>query len=197
MTESPHTAPVRLALIVGSVRQPRMADALVAWLRSELDSRDDLDVDLIDLAEVDLPLAGTRPGGGSSAISERLRAADAFLVLVPEYNHSFPAAVKNVIDWHFTEWAYKPVGFVGYGAGSGGSRAVEQLRQVFPELRATTIRDAVLLTAPWDRVSPDGRYQPTAGERAALVATCSELGWWARTLRAGRAADGARATGAA
>ncbi|MGY6653051.1 NADPH-dependent FMN reductase [Amycolatopsis sp. TRM77291] len=186
--ETTTQSPVRLAVIIGSVRHERFADAITGWLLSELAAIDGLEVDPIDLADVDLPLQGTRPGGTRTAISDKLHAADAYLVVTPEYNHSFPAALKNAIDWHFTEWAYKPVGFVGYGAGSGGIRAIEQLRLIFPELRATTIRDAVLLNAPWTRLGPNG-YEGTEGERGALAATMTELTWWARTLRAGRVAD--------
>ncbi|OLZ61522.1 NADPH-dependent FMN reductase [Amycolatopsis keratiniphila] len=186
-TETPTQSPIRLAVIIGSVRHERFADAITGWLQAELATIDGVEVDTIDLADIDLPLQGTRPGGTETVISDRLRDADAFLVVTPEYNHSFPAALKNAIDWHFTEWAYKPVAFVGYGAGSGGIRAIEQLRLIFPELRATTVRDAVLLNAPWTRLGPNG-YEGTEGERAALTATMTELGWWARTLRAGRVA---------
>lgn len=178
---------LRIALVVGSVRDRRIAGALADWLVTELDGYEGIRLDRIDLAEVDLPLPFARPDGAGSAIAHRLAAADGFLILTPEYNHSFPAAVKNAIDWHYGEWAYKPVGFVGYG-GSGGIRAIEHLRAVFPELRATTVREAVLLALPWTRLGADGRYRPADGERGALTATVTELLWWARTLRAGRAA---------
>ena len=191
-TENTTQSPVRLAVIIGSVRHERFADAITGWLLTELAALDGLEVDPIDLADIDLPLQGTQPGGTETVISDRLRAADAYLVVTPEYNHSFPAALKNAIDWHFTEWAYKPVAFVGYGAGSGGIRAIEQLRLIFPELRATTTRDAVLLNAPWTRLGPNG-YEGTDAERGALAATMTELDWWARTLRAGRVATQASA----
>ncbi|GAA1524807.1 NADPH-dependent FMN reductase [Nocardioides humi] len=185
------TSPVlRIALIVGSVRSPRMADPLTAWLRAELAGLAWLELDVIDLATVRLPLEQLGPGGGpDSPIADRLAEADGFLVLTPEYNHSFPAALKNAIDWHFAEWARKPVAFVGYGAGSGGIRAVEQLRAVFPEVRATTIREAVLLPMPWERLGAGGGFEPAAGTRDALLAMMDELRWWAESLRAGRARD--------
>lgn len=187
MTLSTPVSPLRVALLIGSVRQPRMADALATWLHARLSDVPGWELDVIDLAEADLPAHGLVPGGAPSPVSGRLAAADAFVVLTPEYNHSFPAALKHAIDWHHTEWARKPVAFVGYGAGAGGARAVEQLRQVFPELRATTVRDAVLLRQPWERLSADGEFQPDAGEEAALDATAAELSWWARALQAARA----------
>ena len=127
--------------------------------------------------------------GSASPISARLEAADGYLVLTPEYNHSFPGSLKNAIDWHFDEWAYKPVAFVAYGAGSGGIRAVEQLRLIFPELRATTVRNAVLLRNPWTDLTGDGRFAPGAEAGAALDATVAELRWWATALREGRSRE--------
>jgi NAD(P)H-dependent FMN reductase len=134
MTEQPQHSTLSVAVIVGSVRQPRVGLAISSWFTRLAAGRGDLDVDMIDLATVDLPLAHTRPGGNdTSHIAERLAAADAYVVVTPEYNHGFPAALKNAIDWHCREWMFKPVAFVSYGAGSGGTRAVEQLRLVFAE----------------------------------------------------------------
>jgi NAD(P)H-dependent FMN reductase len=68
--------------------------------------------------------------------------ADAYIMVTPEYNHGYPAVLKNAIDWVFYEWQGKPVGFVSYGTVSG-SRAVEQLRQVVIELSMHPIRNAI------------------------------------------------------
>ncbi|MFI6180291.1 NADPH-dependent FMN reductase [Nonomuraea sp. NPDC051191] len=189
MTENITDARLRIAVVIGSVRTPRMADPLAAWLERELTTIDWLDVDLIDLAAVSLPMHELQPGGAAaSPIGGTLANADGFVFLVPEYNHSFPAPVKNAIDWHFTEWAYKPVAFVGYGA-SGGIRAVEQLRAVFPELRATTVRESVLLPMPWENLDADGRFVPPPGSAQALHLMMGELRTWARALRPIRVPD--------
>ena len=190
MTATSMHSPLRIALIIASRRKPRMADPLAAWLGAELAGLDWMQLDVIDLARVELPGADLGHAGSTvSPIAARLELADGFLVLTPEYNHSFPASLKDAIDWHLREWAYKPVGFVAYGAGSGGARAVEHLRVVFPELRAMTTREAVLLTAPWDHLDATGRYTPDEGVRAALAGTLDELRWWAGVLRMGRAGD--------
>ncbi|GAA1631658.1 NAD(P)H-dependent oxidoreductase [Nonomuraea maheshkhaliensis] len=180
---------LRIAVVIGSVRKPRMADPLAAWLEHELTAFDWLELDLIDLATVSLPMHEMQPGGAAgSPIAGRLADADGFVFLTPEYNHSFPAALKNAIDWHFTEWAYKPVAFVGYGS-SGGIRAVEQLRGVMPELRATTIREAVLIPMAWEHVDAGGRFVPPPGTAQALHVTMGELRTWASALRAVRIPD--------
>ncbi|MCP2357255.1 NAD(P)H-dependent FMN reductase [Nonomuraea thailandensis] len=187
MTRDNLNAPLRIAVVIGSVREPRMAGPLAAWLEHELTRIDWLDLDLIDLAAVPLPMHEMQPGGAAtSPIAGRLADADGFVFLVPEYNHSFPAPVKNAIDWHFTEWAYKPVAFVAYGA-SGGIRAVEQLRTVFPELRATTVRESVLLPMAWEHLDAGGRFVPPPGTVEALHTMMTELRTWARALRPVRA----------
>jgi NAD(P)H-dependent FMN reductase len=187
MTTQELIAPsLSVAVIAGSVRQPRVGRVLADWIAAHAARRHGLSVDLIDLAEVDLPLAATRPGGViDGPIAGRLAAADAYVVVTPEYNHSFPAALKNAIDWHYTEWMLKPVAFVGYGAHSGGIRAVEQLRLVFAELSTATIRNSVLLSAPWERISEDGFAADPGIERAATT-MLEELVWWAAALRAAR-----------
>ncbi|MEV6843878.1 NAD(P)H-dependent oxidoreductase [Actinoplanes sp. NPDC051411] len=186
MTDDNLEARLRIAVVIGSVRTPRLADPLAAWLEQELAAVDWAELDMIDLASVPLPMHEMRPGGAAaSPIAGRLAAADGFVLLTPEYNHSFPASVKNMIDWHLEEWAYKPVAFVAYG-GSGGIRAVEQLRTVFPELRAATVRESVLLPMPWNHLDTAGRFRPPPGTTEALHATMNELATWARALRSAR-----------
>lgn len=174
---------LRVALIIGSVRTGRFADAVLPWLEGRLERLDWLKLDVVDLADESLDPLVLR---GDSPISERLHAADAFLVLTPEYNHSFPAALKHAIDTHYAEWQFKPVAFVSYGAGSGGIRAVEHLRTVFAEIHATTTRNGVPLSSPWAHLDGNGSFRPPASSEDALSATLSELRWWALTLRDGR-----------
>ncbi|WP_205474672.1 NADPH-dependent FMN reductase [Nocardioides sp. SYSU D00038] len=178
MTNPQAPDPVTVALIVGSGRDNRFADALLPWLRAELGARAWLRLDVVDVARRD------------DDPSPRLDAADAFVVLTPEYNHSFPGSLKELIDRHRAEWQFKPVGFVSYGAASGGIRAVEQLRQVFAELYATTARNGVQLSAPWQHVDQDDRFRAPESARAALDATLTELHWWALALRDARGTHG-------
>src|SRR5436305_12685917 len=74
-------------------------------------------------------------------MTERLTDAEAFVLATPEYNHSCPAALKAAVDWHFTQWAAKPVAFVSYGGAAGGRHAALHLENVLTELHAVTIRD--------------------------------------------------------
>ncbi|MGW0559682.1 NADPH-dependent FMN reductase [Streptomyces sp. NPDC003016] len=180
--------PLRVAVVVASNREGRFAPVIADWFVSRAAAHDDLDVDVIDLAGIDLPTTLSRnPSDATKAVlaqvSPRLAAADAFVVLTPEYNHSFPASLKNLIDWHGSEWHAKPVGFVSYGGMSGGLRAVEQLRQVFAEMHATTIRETVSFHGPWGQFDEDGQHKDPAAADTAAKALLNQLTWWAHALR--------------
>ncbi|WP_457029233.1 NADPH-dependent FMN reductase [Kitasatospora sp. P5_F3] len=187
-------APLRVAVIVGSVREGRQGPAVTDWFVGAAAAQAGLELDVVDLAEVNLPLV--MPGWGSTPspetaaaladVTPRLAAADAFVVVTPEYNHSFPAALKNLIDWHHQQWHAKPVGFVSYGGLGGGLRAVEQLRLVFAELHAVTVRDSVSLHGPWSGLGPDGAPRDAAVTEGAVKGMLGQLAWWGRALRDAR-----------
>jgi NAD(P)H-dependent FMN reductase len=188
--------PIRLAVIVGSVREGRFGPTVANWFVGQARRREDLDVNVIDLAEVPLPMVlpefGSAPSPEAARALEiltpQLAAADAFVVVTPEYNHSFPASLKNVIDWHGRQWHAKPVGFVSYGGLSGGLRAVEQLRLVFAELHAVGIRDTVSLHGAWSQFDEEGAPTSPEGCNGAAKIMLDQLTWWTRTLSEGRAA---------
>ncbi|MGW3203602.1 NADPH-dependent FMN reductase [Streptomyces sp. NPDC001135] len=190
-----HEAPLRVAVVIGSVREGRLGRAVADWFLGTAAGDEGLHFDVIDLAEVELPLVlpdwGGRPSPEAAAalreVSPRLAAADAFVVVTPEYNHSFPASLKNFVDWHHTQWHAKPVGFVSYGGLGGGLRAVEQLRLVFAELHATTVRDSVSLHGPWSGLGEDGTPRDAAVCAGAAKGMLGQLSWWGRALRAARA----------
>ncbi|GAB2697440.1 NADPH-dependent FMN reductase [Kitasatospora kifunensis] len=181
------TAPLNLVVIVGSTREGRFAPTVASWFAEQARAHDDVTVDVIDLAEADLPhvLSG-EPTPAVAAVTPRLAAADAFVVITPEYNHSYPASLKAAIDWHYAQWQAKPVGFVSYGGVSGGLRAVEHLRQVFAELHAMTVRDTVSFHLAWERFDADGQPHDAHVVNGAAKKMLDQLGWWGRALREAR-----------
>ncbi|MFH8488239.1 NADPH-dependent FMN reductase [Streptomyces longisporoflavus] len=187
------STPLRVAVVVASTREGRFAPVVTRWLTGHLDQRDDMTTDVVDLAETPLPTVfpafGQPPAPGTeealALVSPRLAAADAFLFVTPEYNHSFPASLKNAVDWHNTQWHGKPIGFVSYGGLSGGLRAVEQLRLVMAELNATTIRNTVSFHNAFGAFGEDGAVDDPAVDTAAK-ALLDQLAWWAHALREAR-----------
>ncbi|TDD31878.1 NADPH-dependent oxidoreductase [Actinomadura sp. KC06] len=182
-------APLRVAVIVGSTREGRVGDRIGCWFAERARQRDDLDVAVIDLLDVRFP--DRYPKAATPGIAEftaRVGGADAFVVITPEYNRSFPAALKEAIDYAYDEWQAKPVGFVSYGMGSTGLYAVEQLRTVFTGLHSVTMPCRVsfdLLDG-----SVDDRGWPCAAELPAqsVKSMLDQLTWWGLALRDARAA---------
>jgi NAD(P)H-dependent FMN reductase len=121
-----------------------------------------------------------------AGLKTRIARADAFVVVTPEYNHGYPAALKLLIDSASREWRAKPVAFVSYGGVSGGLRAVEQLRQVFAELHAVSIRDSVSLSNAWSRFDGSGELIHSPEVERSMTAMLASLRWWATVLTQAR-----------
>ncbi|MFC9126860.1 NADPH-dependent FMN reductase [Streptomyces sp. NPDC057099] len=185
------TRPLHVTLVVGSNRHGRFGPVVADWLLDRLRNRDDLVTEVVDVAETDLPMSFERTPDATatlSGITPKLARADAFVVLTPEYNHSYPAGLKNLVDWHFTEWRAKPVALVSYGGLSGGLRAVEHLRQVFAELHAVTLRDTVSFHNAGTSFDDTGALRDPTGPNAAAKTMLDQLVWWGEALRDARAA---------
>lgn len=183
MTEQP----LQVAIIVGSNREGRFGPTVARWFAGQAGQRHDLTLDVIDLADVDLPVAFPRHfSPGVESYLERIDAADAFVIVTPEYNHGYPAPLKQAIDLALHQWRAKPVAFVSYGGMSGGLRAVEQLRQVFAELHAVTIRDTVSFHGAHGRFDDAGNPLDPVGCNSAAKVLLDELTWWALALREAR-----------
>ncbi|MEU4432485.1 NADPH-dependent FMN reductase [Nocardia rhamnosiphila] len=191
------TMPLRLAVIIGSVREGRFGPVVASWIAAQAARDTGFEIDVIDLAEAEIPLAlpavppamepnPPRPAGMRD-LSERLGAADAFIIVTPDYNRSFPASLKAVIDWHFTQWQGKAVAFVGYSGASGGLLAIEQLRQVFNELDAHTVREYVSFPRYYLLFGEDGQLHAPEEPEAQAQAMLDRLRWWAEALTAARA----------
>lgn len=195
---SPMTQNMRLVVIIGSVREGRFGPVVASWIAARAREHGAFDVDVLDIADVDVPLAlpaappkyagndYPRPAGMKAATT-RLEAADAFLIVTPEYNHSYPASLKALIDWHFTQWTAKPVAFVSYGGAAGGRHAVLHLENVLTELHAVTIRDGLSFPnhfTAWHDGAPIEDDTATGYAKTML----EQLAWWADALRSSRAA---------
>ncbi|GII03857.1 NADPH-dependent FMN reductase [Planobispora takensis] len=190
--QMPQDGRLRLAVIIASTRNGRFGPTVADWFTARARRRADLEVDLVDLAKADLPQTLTDQDEPLPQrvrdLAPRLSAADAFAVITPEYNRSFPAPLKTAIDWYYEEWHAKPVTFVAYGRESGGVHAVGQLRQIFTELHAVAICDAVVLPRYWELFTADGSWpKASAPCNDEVAAALDRLTWWAHALREARA----------
>jgi NAD(P)H-dependent FMN reductase len=172
---------LRIAVIVGSTREGRVGDSVAGWFARVAGQRNDIDVELVDLADFDFPArypeAVTAEMNRFTAAIER---ADGFVVVTPEYNRGIPASLKQAIDFAYDEWHAKPVGFVSYGCRSRGFHAVAALRTVFTELHVHTVRDEVAMDLMED--------EPGPAQEPAATRMLDQVVWWSEALRAARAA---------
>lgn len=126
----------KLAVVIGSTREGRFGPTVANWFMGQVDQYASVDVDLIDLADTEMPRV--HPDWGAAltpsvaALGERLAQADAFVIVTPEYNHGYPASLKQAIDLFTKQWQAKPVAFVSYGGMGGGLRSVHALRPILP-----------------------------------------------------------------
>jgi NAD(P)H-dependent FMN reductase len=186
-----------IQVIQGSTRDGRFSDNVVEWVRAGLSSRRGVSVDVADLREHPLPFFDQGPpsrtpreykSGEIANFANAVDRADGFVVLTAEYNHGYPAVLKNALDHAFVEWNRKPIAFVGWG-NVGGARAIEQLRMVAVELEMAPVRRAV-------HILPDVMIPIMRGEDdpATALATldpqlellADDLLWWAGALSAAR-----------
>lgn len=189
---------VKTALIYGSTRPGRLCDTVAGWAGEQIWSHGRFRLDVVDPAELAMPDSAGPSAHAESLVSmrRRLARADAFVVVTPEYNHGYPAPLKALIDSANAEWHAKPVAFVSYGGISGGLRAVEQLRLVFAELHAVTIRDTVSFANASDRFDADARLIDGEAAETSMRRLLASLHWWATALgnaRNARPYDAARA----
>ena len=178
--------PMRLAIIYGSTREGRICDRVVRWLERELARFPQFEIDIIDPLAFSLPAQHVPHHPETKRLADRLHRADGFILVTPEYNHSFTASLKFFIDLFVEPWHGKPIAFVSYGGVSGGLRAVEQLRLVFAELHAVTICDAVSFSSPWRRFNSEGRLQDPEDALRRLSRMMAQLQWWTAALIAAR-----------
>lgn len=163
-------APLKVGLVYGSTRPGRFCDTIARWASARIAAHAGFGVEHIDPAQAD------------DALKQRLAGCDAFIVVTPEYNHGYPAPLKALIDSYGEEWHAKPVAFVSYGGISGGLRAVEQLRLVFAELHAVTIRDSVSFAGAWEQFDSNGALRNPERFERSMDAMLRRLHWWAVSL---------------
>jgi len=177
---------LKIALIYGSTRPGRLCDKVASWAAAQISPRPEFSLNVVDPASPEARVAQSNELLNREWLGRQIGDADAFVVVTPEYNHGYPAALKSLIDSIGAEWHAKPVAFVSYGGISGGIRAAEQLRQVFAEMHAVTIRDSVMLPMAWDQFDENGKLLNADRVERQMNTVLNRLAWWANALREAR-----------
>jgi NAD(P)H-dependent FMN reductase len=189
---------VLIQVISSTTREGRFSERTAHWVVAALSAREDFDVELIDLRDYPLPFFDAVPPARApreyateevARLGRTLDRADGFIVLTAEYNHGYPAVLKNAMDWTFPEWHRKPVAFVGWG-NVGGARAIEQLRLVAVEFEMAPLRHAVHILPdvmiPARQAGDVSDTTAFARLEPKLKLLADDLTWWAAALAAAR-----------
>lgn len=185
-----------LQIIIASTRPGRVGLPVATWFDGVAREHGAFEVEVLDLAAIGLPLLD-EPGHPVArayqhphtvAWSETIDRGDAFVLVHPEYNHSYNAALKNALDYLHAEWNYKPVGFVSYGGVSAGTRAQAALKPVLGALRMTPTVEAVNVPFVAQFVDDDGRFVPNEMLAMGALGMLAELAKLDRALRPLRSA---------
>jgi NAD(P)H-dependent FMN reductase len=191
----------RIAVIVGSTRPTRYADAPAQWIFKQAQARGDIDVEIVDLRDYPLPffdeIASNRWLTSKSPEAVRWQQTigrfDGYIFVVAEYNHSITGVLKNALDQAYKEWNHKAFTAIGYG-GVGAARAIEHLRHIAIELQMVSTHAAVYLGGPdFAAVHPMLGNEPIESIEANLLPAAKtaldDLVWWTRATVAARTAE--------
>jgi NAD(P)H-dependent FMN reductase len=181
---------MKLGIIVASTRPTRVGHLVGQWMHERAVDHGKFDIELLDLAKFNLPLYDEPKHPSlqqyehdhTKRWSASVAAADAFVIVTPEYNYGPPPSLINAFDYVYKEWNYKPAGFVSYGGVSGGLRAVQMEKQTLTTLKVVPIVEAVVIPMVAQSIA-DGRFRGNELQIQAAKVMLDELLRWARALK--------------
>jgi NAD(P)H-dependent FMN reductase len=185
---------LRIGIILGSTRPGRRGDQIASWVLDTARAHGGADYELIDLAhhglgnldEAGNPTHQRYEHQHTRDWSALIDGFDGFVFLIPEYNHSFPGALKNALDYVYREWNDKAAGIISYGGWAAGVRAAEALRLVIAELQVATVRAQPAI--PLIPAFSTGAFVSPEGLDAAVATMLDQLVAWSSALRGVREA---------
>lgn len=192
---------MKLQIIVGSTRPNRVSDRVAKWIQTEAETSEGAEVQIVDLADYDLPFLDEpispqynperKPNPIAQRLLDTLTAADAYVIVSPEYNRSISSALKNALDYVDFQFARKPVALVTHGS-TGGAQALDSLRSIIPALKAVTVPTPVYLVGrAGNLIDEDGVLSEELkanpyGPQAVLKGVLEDTRWYSDALLAAR-----------
>ncbi|HLZ15273.1 MAG TPA: NAD(P)H-dependent oxidoreductase [Candidatus Saccharimonadales bacterium] len=177
-----------LAILLGTSREGRESIHAAKWVAEQAGKREGVEVIFVDPAELNLPSDGDKIR--DPKYTEITARADAFYVVTPEYNHSFPGSLKRMLDSEYENYLHKPVGTAGVSSGMfGGARCCEALLPVYHKVGLVIISPEVYFPKVTELFDEQGNLKPEHVERytASVGKALDELLWFARMLKRARA----------
>lgn len=181
----------KLKVIVGSTRPTRKGRTVADWFMEIAKQHTEFEVELLDLKEIDLPLmnepehprAQNYQYEHTKKWSKMINDGDAYVLVTPEYNYSYPATIKNALDYLAREWSEKPVAFVSYGGMSGGMRSVQALKLPLTTLAMMPIPDAVNIPFVANHCNEEGVFEGNESLEKSANGMLNTLKKWTKALK--------------
>ncbi|OQP41096.1 NADPH-dependent FMN reductase [Niastella yeongjuensis] len=180
-----------IKIITSTTREGRKGIAIANWITDLAKQNNRYNIELLDLAQINLPFMD-EPNHPrlkqyhyehTKKWSETINTADAFIIVLAEYNFGFPAPIKNAIDYLYNEWMNKPVAFVSYGGVSGGLRATQMLKQVVSAVHMMPVTDQVNIPFFAKLIDDNGVFQPGEPIIKSAEAMLKGLESWSEALK--------------
>jgi len=184
----------KLKIITSTTREGRKGIVIAEWITQLASRLENVDVELLDLAVINLPMMNEPhhprlhyyTHEHTKRWSEKITEADAFIIVLAEYNYGFPAPIKNAIDYLFQEWKYKPVGLVSYGGASGGLRSTQMLKQVLTTLSMVPLTEQVNIHFFTKFINDEEKFVPDESIEKSAHGMIAELRRWSVALKSMR-----------
>ncbi len=184
----------KIGVIIASNRDARIGHAVATWFMGIAKKYTELEFQLIDLQEENLPFLnepklpaeGNYQQKSTIAWSNKISRLDGFVFVTPEYNHGYPASLKNAVDTLYREWQKKPVAFVGYGV-LGAARSIEQMIAVVSQIGMVPLGSrAINIINSSEFIDDKGKINQDIIKGSKPEYLFSELAWWAKLLKSVR-----------
>ena len=187
----------KLKIIIASTRPGRQGPAVANWIFGVCKGHPSFEVEMIDLAEINLPFLDEPKHPRlkqyvhehTKSWSRTIEEGDAFIIVTCEYNFGYPAPLKNALDYLYVEWNYKAVGFVSYGGIAGGTRAVQQLKQIVTAQKMMPVTESVNIPFFTKHIGQDGKFNADEHMTNSAKDMLGELSKCTAALRSLRKSD--------
>ncbi len=180
-------------IITSTVRPGRKGPLVGKWILEQVQKQGIFTAELLDLGEIDLPLMNEAAHPRMKQYehehtkqwSAKIEEADAFIFVTAEYDYSYPASLKNALEYLLHEWAYKPAGVVGYSIGAfGGVRAIQTLKSDLLSLKCVALGEFVPIPNINQFVTDDGAFLPNEQIIGATTLMLGQLQRWTKGMKA-------------
>jgi len=180
-----------LKVISSTVRPGRKGPLVAAWITALARNNGNFNVELLDLGEINLPMMNEPNHPRLKQYmhehtkwwSAKIDEADAFIFVTAEYDYNYPAPLRNALEYLFNEWGYKAAGVVSYGGVSGGTRALNSLKNDLASLKVVTLTESVNFPFFQSNINDENEFEANEVSHKAADTMLKQLLRWTRGLK--------------